>query len=235
MGKLIQLNKRNGFSITNKTTDTAEIVIYSQIGESWFEDGITAVSFSKELKDLSSSIKNITLRLNSPGGDVFDGITIHNRLKQHSAKVTVYIDGLAASIASIIALAGDEVIMSEGAMMMIHKPTTGVWGNSEEMESVIQRLDDVEEQLIGIYKRKTKLDRTEIKTMLSNETWMGAEEALELGFIDSTMASEDTLDIAACAKNAKWIKKLPVLNNSKLIKEKINILKSNVDDFLARK
>ena len=235
MGKLIEINKRSGFSISNKTATSAEITIYADIGGSWFGDGITAESFSKELKDLPSTVKDLSVRINSNGGNVFDGITIYNRLKQHSAKVTVYIDGLAASIASIIALAGDEVIMSEGAMMMIHKPMTGVYGNSEELEAIIQRLDDVEEQLIGIYKRKTRLDRTEIKTLLSDETWMSAEEALELGFVDSIMEEEEVLDIAACVTSAKWIKNFPINNNQKLIKGKIDILKSNVDEFLARK
>lgn len=231
MGKLIELNKRNGFSVVNKSATTAEITIYADIGGSFFSEGVTAESFSAELKSLPNTIKNIDLRLNSPGGDVFDGITIYNRLKQHSATVTVYVDGIAASIASIIALAGDEVVMSEGAMMMIHKPMSGVYGNADEMEAMIQRLDDVEEQLVGIYKRKTNLDRTEIKTMMAEETWLGAETALELGFVDKTMES---LDIAASSSKAPWIKNAPKVDNSKLIKAKLNVFKTDVDNFLAR-
>jgi len=238
MGKLIQLNKRQGFSINNKA-ENAEIVIYSDIGMSWFEEGVTAKSFSQALKDLPSTIKNIDVRLNSPGGDVFEGITIYNRLKQHNANITVYIDGLAASIASIIALAGDEVIMGEGALMMIHKPMSYAYGNSIELEEMIQRLDDVEEQLVGIYKRKTGLDRTEIKTMLAEETWLDASQAVEMGFADKTMEDEEALDIAASltkAVNAKRFKNAPRNTAcNKVIKDKINSFKVDVDSFLARK
>jgi ATP-dependent Clp endopeptidase proteolytic subunit ClpP len=235
MSELIQLNKRSGFSIKNKADNSAEITIYDDIGFSWFSDGVTAKSFSDELKKLPESVKNISVRINSPGGDVFEGISIYNRIKQHKAKVTVYIDGLAASIASIIALAGDEVIMGEGAMMMIHKPMSSVFGNSIEMEDTIQRLDDVEEQLVGIYKRKTGMDRTEIKTMLAEEAWMGADQAMELGFVDGIMESDEALDIAACVKNVKWFKNCPEIKNTKMIKDKLSNFKANVEEYIARK
>jgi ATP-dependent Clp endopeptidase proteolytic subunit ClpP len=235
MEKLIEINKRNGFSIVNKTETSAEIIIYADIGQTWFEDGVTAEGFSRELKSLPDTIRDITIRINSNGGNVFEGISIYNRIKQHKAKVTVYIDGLAASIASIIALAGDEVVMGEGAMMMIHKPMSGVYGNSIDMEELSQRLDDVEEQLVGIYKRKTNLDRTEIKTMLAEETWMGADQALELGFVDSVMEADEALDIAACVKNVKWFKNCPEIKNTKLIKDRVSNLKTDVEEYLARK
>lgn len=237
---LININSRMGFSITNKTETDAEITIYEEIGDSWW-GGVSAKSFSDELKGIASTVKNLSVRINSPGGNVFDGISIYNRLKQHKATVTVYVDGLAASIASIIALAGDEVVMGEGALMMIHKPMSCVCGNQIDMEAMVQRLDDVEDQLLNIYKKKTGIDRTELKNMLAAEngegTWMSAQEALDFGFADKIMDSEDILDIAACAKNAKWKIRIPEQTaqvNTKLVKAKLNSLKTDVESFLAR-
>jgi len=234
MSKILNIKEVDTkFKIYNKSQTHAEIVVYSQIGQSWFEEGITANTFHAELKELPESVKTIDVRINSPGGDVFDGITIYNRLKQHKAKVTVYVDGLAASIASIIAMAGDEIIMSEGSLMMVHKPMTMAYGNSVELEEVIQRLDDVEEQLTNIYKRRTMKDRSEIKKMLAEETWMSADEAVEMGFADRVMETEETLNIAACS-NLPWMKNAPQVDNSKAIKRQLNKFKEDVEGFLAR-
>lgn len=227
------------FKITNKTETSAEIVIYSEIGETFWGDGVSAKSFSDELKELPKAVKDITVRINSPGGDVFDGISIYNRLKQHPAKVTVYIDGLAASIASIIALAGDEVIAGEGTLFMIHKPMTMGYGNSNEFEELISRLDDVEEQLVGIYRRKTGLDRSEIKNMLSKETWLNADEAKEKGFIDSIMAESEELRVAANVegfKNIPWMKNIEIKNmsNTTYIKKQITKFKQDAEALLTR-
>ena len=147
MGKLIDLQKRNGFKISAKTVSSAEITIYAPIGQDFWGEAISASSFSRELDSLPDTITNIDVRLNSPGGDVFDGITIYNRLRQHKASVTVYVDGMAASIASIIALAGDEIVMGEGAQFMIHKPMSFGFGNNLDFEALIDRLNDVEDQL----------------------------------------------------------------------------------------
>lgn len=196
------------FEIRSKSATKAEIVIYSPIGEGFWGDSLSAKQFSDTLKSLDPAVNEITVRLNSPGGDVFDGITIYNRLKQHKAKIIVHIDGLAASIASIIALAGDEIIMGEGALYMIHLPWTFAYGNRTDFDNVVNRLMDVEEQLIGIYARKTKLDRSEIKAMLEAETWLDADQAVEKGFVDKKI--EDSMPIAASAlQNSKWIHKAP--------------------------
>lgn len=239
MAKLfnIQNEKENRFKIENKTATSAEIVIYSEIGETFWGEGVSAKSFSEELKELPKSVKQIDVRLNSPGGDVFDGIAIYNRLKQHPANVTVYIDGLAASIASIIALAGDEVILGEGALLMIHKPMSGVWGNSTEMEEMISRLDDVEEQLVGIYRRKTGLDRSEIKSMLAKETWIEAEDALSMGFVDKIMEEDDTVRIAASFNKCPWIKenKVNTVCNSTYVKKQLNKFRQDAEALITRK
>ena len=224
------------FEIKNKTATKAEIVLYAPIGESWFGDAVSAKSFSDELKKLDPSVNEITVRINSPGGDVFDGIAIYNRLKQHKAKIIVQIDGLAASIASIIALAGDEINMGEGALFMIHLPWTFTYGNRKELDMTIERLIDIEEQLVSIYAKKTGLSRIEIKQMLETETWMDADQAIEKGFVDTKSA--ESMPIAASVFDKSiWINKAPKNFNSdvKAAKESIEELKNKINGVLARK
>lgn len=221
--------------ILSKTETEAEIVIYDQIGGGFWSEGISAKQFSDELKKLPDSIKNISVRINSPGGDVFDGITIYNRLKQHKAKKTVYIDGLAASIASIIALAGDEIIIGDGALFMVHLPWTFAMGNRTELDNVINRLTDVEEQMLGIYGKKSKISRTEMRALLEAETWMNADDAIEKGFADKK--SEETFAMAASALKSPWINKMPekFVSQTDVVQEKITALRKNLNARLARK
>jgi ATP-dependent protease ClpP protease subunit len=224
------------FTVRNKSNGKAEVIIYGSIGASWFEEGITAKAVSDELKKLDDSVKDITVRINSLGGDVFEGITIYNRLKQHKAKVTVFVDGIAASIASIIALSGDEVIMSEGSLLMIHLPWTYTAGNRKDLEDTIDRLADVEQQLLAIYSKKTKLDRIELKSMLEKETWMDASQAIDLGFADKT--DSQAIPIAASAlKNAVWLRKPSdkIRTTTAEAKAKLTELKSKIEGVLARK
>ena len=183
------------YEIKNKA-DKAEIWIYEEIGEDfWTGGGITAKNFQKELSEIKAS--QIDLHINSPGGVVFDGITIYNLLKNHPANVTTYIDGLAASIASVIALAGNKVIMADNALFMIHNPYGMIAGNATEMRDFADKLDKVGGAIATTYISKTGKTDTEIQTMLDAETWMTASEALEAGFIDE-IAGE--ADMAACAK-----------------------------------
>lgn len=235
MPKAISLVKEKSLEIRSKSASVAELIIYGTIGESPWEEGVSAKQVSEELKKLDPTVKEIQVRINSFGGSVFDGITIYNRLKQHPAKITVYIDGLAASIASIIALAGDKIIMGEGALYMIHLPWTWATGNRGELENTINRLLDVEEQMISIYSKKTGKGRTEIKQMLESETWMDSAQALEEGFIDETMI--ETVPIAASAiKNARWINKIPKMKTQEdVARENIKNLKDKISGFIARK
>lgn len=211
MPQLLNFAKNAGqrLKIRNASATKAEIILYAGIGQDWWGDGsmISAKQFSDELKKLDASVNEIVVRINSPGGDVFDGIAIYNRLKQHPAKVCVYIDGLAASIASIIALAGDEIYIGDGALYMVHLPWTFAYGNRMELDNTVSRLMDVEEQMISIYAKKSKMDRAEIKALLEAETWMGAEEAIEKGFVDSK--AEESLPIAASAIASPWIARPP--------------------------
>lgn len=176
--------------------DRAEIWIYEQIGEDWWSgEGITAKGFQKELSAIKA--KEIDLHINSPGGNVFDGITIYNLLKQHPAKVTTYIDGLAASIASVIALAGDSVTMAENALWMMHNPSGMVMGTSQDMRSMADVLDKVRSSIATAYVGKSGKSEDEVYALMDDETWMTAEEAKSAGLVDD-IGSE--MDLAACAK-----------------------------------
>ena len=183
------------YEIKNKA-EKAEIWIYDYIGEDfWTGGGITSKKFQKELSEIKA--KQIDLHINSPGGVVFDGITIYNLLKQHPAQITTYIDGLAASIASVIALAGEKVVMAENALYMIHSPTGMAIGPAKTLRETADVLDKIESTLTGTYVSKSGKKEEEIKAMLEAETWMTAAEAKEAGFVDE-IAEE--LDLAACAK-----------------------------------
>ena len=169
---------KSGYKIENKTTEEATVYIYDEI--SWF--GINAEQFVKDLNDLKSKITNI--RINSPGGSVFDGTAVFNAIKQHKSKTVTHIEGLAASISSVIALASDEVRMAENAFLMIHDPWSIVIGNADTMREEAELLDKVGGVIAKTYEDKTGKDEKEIKEFMSAETWMTAEEALEMGFID---------------------------------------------------
>lgn len=215
---------------------SAEIIIYGVVGGGFWEDGISDVTFQKELKALGD-VKEITVRINSVGGDVFQGWAIYNLLKQHSAKITVHVDGIAASIASIIMLAGDKIIMGEGAQVMVHKAWTYTAGNSNDLESVVDRLLAIDEQLIKTYAAKTKKDREYMRSIVYAETWFSAEEAVSMGLADEV--SGETLAIAACHLDkfaAMGIRKVPknIKTENEVVKKNIIDLKNKIEGFLAR-
>lgn len=223
----------------DKKKKYAELVLYGEIGETWWGDGITAKMVSDSIKEFGE-IDDLDVRINSPGGNVFDGVTIYNRLKQLDANVTVYVDGLAASIASIIAMAGDEIILSEGTLFMVHSPMTGVYGNQRDMEETIQLLDTIEEEMITIYAKKSGLPRSEIRSLLHAETWMTSEEAIEKGFgtsVDSeTQLAAYSKDFVA--KMASVFKNCPVdkiKTRDEEVKNKLGNILSNIEDFQSRK
>lgn len=181
----------------------AEISIYEEIGY-W---GVTAKQFVSDLSALGD-VSHINLHINSPGGDVFDGIAIFNALKHHGASITVYIDGLAASMASVIAMVGNPVIMPENTMMMIHKPWGFAGGDANDMRDYADLLDKVESTLIPAYADKTGKSTEEIAAMLEEETWMTGAECLELGFADQVTGG---LKAMACihSKRIEEFEKMP--------------------------
>jgi ATP-dependent Clp endopeptidase proteolytic subunit ClpP len=156
---------------------------------------MTAKSFQKELATITAS--QIDLHINSPGGEVFDGLTIYNLLKQHKATITTYIDGLAASIASVIALAGDQVIMAENALFMIHNPWGMAMGDAGTMRKMADSLDKVANSISLAYTSKTGKEDAAIRDFMNAETWFTAAEAQEMGFADEIA---EQMDMAACAK-----------------------------------
>ena len=162
-----------------------ELVLYGFVGDSFWGSGFTAREVVDALAEVGRDT-DIVVRVNSGGGYVDDGVAIHNSLKAHKGKVTVVVDALAASSASIIAMAGDERIMRTGAMMMIHDPSTVVWGTAEDMTSAIKMLEKHAENLAGIYADVTGEDADDIRADMKDELWLSADEAVERGFATSS-------------------------------------------------
>ena len=153
--------------------------------ESWFDDDVTPQLFKDELNAGSG---DITVWINSPGGDCVAAAQIYNMLSNYKGKVTVKIDGIAASAASVIAMAGDTVLVSPVSMLMIHNPATIAWGDHAEMQKAIDMLSEVKESIINAYVLKTGLSRPKLSHLMDAETWMDANKAVELGFADEIMA-----------------------------------------------
>nr|WP_314522347.1 ClpP-like prohead protease/major capsid protein fusion protein [uncultured Rahnella sp.] len=184
---------------------TADIYIYDEIGY-W---GVTARQFASSMKALGD-LDHINLHIHSPGGDVFDGIAIYNLLNSHTASKTVYIDGLAASMASVIAMVGNPIIMPENAMMMVHKPWGITGGDANDMRDYADLLDKVEAVLIPSYAKKTGKTPDELALMLGEETWMTAQECLEHGFADQISTA-----VQAMARiNSKRIEEFDAMPNA---------------------
>lgn len=169
--------------------------------------GVNGRTFLKDLRALGD-VRQINVHVNSPGGDVFEGNTIYNLLKAHKAKVTVYVDGLAASIASVIAMAGDKIVMPKNAMMMIHDPWSVTVGNSADMRKMADVLDKISNTLVAAYQTKSGLNADEIKTIMADETWFTAEEAVAMGFADE-VAEEVKIAAAADVETFKRFKNCP--------------------------
>lgn len=161
-----------------------EIIIYGDIG---FE--ITAKDFHDELKGLGD-VAEMDVRINSFGGDVFDGLAIYNRLSQHEAKKTVYVDGIAASAASVIAMAGDEIHMAEAAVIMIHDAWAMTMGNAKEIRAMAERLEATSAQMAQIYQRKTGADIMQIREWMAEETEFYGPDAVMNGFATHTFEAE---------------------------------------------
>ncbi|XVG96554.1 head maturation protease, ClpP-related [Eubacteriales bacterium KG125] len=160
--------------------------------ESWFDDDVTPQLFKEEL---NSGDGNITVWINSPGGDCVAAAQIYNMLMEYKGDVTVKIDGIAASAASVIAMAGTKVLMSPVSMLMIHNPMTIAFGNKGEMEKAISMLDEVKESIINAYEIKTGMSRAKLSHLMDSETWMDAHKAVELGFADDILKRSETIDM----------------------------------------
>ncbi len=180
--------------------------------ESWFDDDVTPALFREEL---NSGAGNITVWINSPGGDCVAAAQIYNMLMDYKGDVTVKIDGIAASAASVIAMAGTKVFMSPVSMLMIHNPATIAFGDTEEMQKAIHMLSEVKESIMNAYEIKTGMSRTKISHLMDAETWMDANKAVELGFADGILqraGSEDT-DAAKVPEVSMLYSKAAVTNS----------------------
>ena len=155
--------------------------------ESWFDDEVSPKEFKAELE---AATGDIAVWINFPGGDFFAASQIYTMLKDYAGKVTVKIDGIAASAAAVIAMAGDEVLMSPTGLLMIHNPSTFVWGEESDMQKGIEMLSEVKEAIINAFEAKTGLPRKQIAQMMDAETWFSANKAVELGFADEILYSE---------------------------------------------
>lgn len=204
--------------------NTAELTLYGEISDiSWWGDEVTPKQFKEDL-DALGDIDTLNVYINSPGGDVFAGQAIYSMLKRHKATINVYVDGLAASIASLIAMAGDKVIMPANAMMMVHNPWTFAFGNANDFRKLADDMDKIRDSMVVAYESRSALTTDEIIELLDAETWLSAEDCLEYGFCDEI---EETKEIAACVdtKYFSMYKNIPeslkeVKNSDKDLKKK---------------
>lgn len=199
--------EKNWYEIKNKAKNSAEVWIYEQIGEDWFSEGVTAKRFCQDLAGLK--VDAIDLHINSPGGSVFDGQAIYNALVRHPASVTTYIDGLAASIASVIALAGDQVVMSDNALFMIHNPWGFAQGSADEMRKCADVLDKCRDTIVNVYAKKCGLGDQAIMAAMDAETWMTAEEAKAFGFVDQINSGSQLSNLASFDLKAMGFRRAP--------------------------
>lgn len=191
--------------VSKAAAESAEIWVYDFIGAGWM-GGISADQFRKDLQTLGS-VKNIDLHINSDGGDVFDAKAMYSLLVAHPAKVTVHIDGLAASAASFLAMAGDEIRMAEGAFMMIHNAWGVAIGSAVDMRQTADLLDSVTVSIADTYASRSGLSIDKIKGMMDAETWMNGKETVDNNFADILVESKK---VAACVREPSRFKNLPL-------------------------
>ncbi|QDP49427.1 MAG: putative capsid assembly protease C [Prokaryotic dsDNA virus sp.] len=210
--------------------EAKDVFIYDMIGAG----GVNAKMIVDELGSIGSKTP-INLRINSAGGDVFEGIAIYNSLKKHEGNISVEIEGLAASMASIIMLAGDNISASENSLIMIHNPSIGIQGEAKDLNKKAELLDKIKTQMVGIYTSKTGMNEKEVIKMMDNETWLSAEEAKDKKFIDSVgasikVAANSKLEIFATAPD--WVKET-INNPNKSVMDSIVDTLTNLKDKIT--
>ncbi len=216
-------NKQSWYSINAKQTDKfVDVYLYDEVGSY----GVSAKDFVEDIKLLKG--KDIYLHINCVGGEVFDGMAIYNTLKKYKGKVVAYVEGIAASMGSVIPLAADEIIMSENSLYMIHNAWGGAMGEAKDMRKTATLLDKLSSEIANIYSKKTNLPLSQIEEMMDEETWFNSEEALQYGFIDRI---SDAVMVAAKYDITKFKNKtqkeiVNQLNNNKKSKTMTEELKS---------
>lgn len=210
--------RREWFRIQNAAKEEATIYIYDVIDSFW---GVSAQELVKEIAGIKAS--TIHVRINSPGGDVFDAMAIFNALKRHKAEVVSHVDGLAASAASIIAIAGDRVLMGTGSFLMIHNAWGVAIGDAGDMRQMADTLEKITDSLVGIYAERSGKDPKEVQSLLDAETWLSAEEAIEEGFADETEEAKKasaSFDLSRFQNVPQPLKDAPVAEAPKKIETK---------------
>jgi ATP-dependent Clp protease protease subunit len=193
-------------------TKKAEIVIYGAIGFSWYDEGVSAAKFQKDLK-AAGAVDEIVIRLNSEGGSVVDARAMYNLLVQHKARKVVEIDGIAASAASFLAMAGNEVNIAEGGFFMIHNARTSIFGaEAKDMRKTADLLDTVNQTIIDTYVARTGADQKKVAAWMDAETWFTGKEAVSNGFATKVTANQM---VTACAN----LERTPWINAARLPKE----------------
>jgi ATP-dependent Clp protease, protease subunit len=198
------LRPRKWFDLS-ESGDTSDFFIFDVIGSDMWGEGFRAIDFIRQVKDSKSN--NINIHINSPGGDAFDGISIYNEMLRCGKKIKTINVGMAASAASIIFMAGAARSMAQGAMAMIHRASTIVWGNSEDLQKKITALDMLDDQMAGIYASASgKDDKKKYRKMMDDETYLDGEQAIGMGFATELAEGQK---IAACAWDLKILSGLP--------------------------
>lgn len=169
----------------------ATITIYGEIGDYWW-DSTSSSDVEKAMKEVTAD--TVHVHINSVGGDVFDGIAIFNLLRNHSSKVVIHVDGLAASAASLIAMAGDEIVMNTGSMMMIHEASTFAFGTKTDIQKTMNALEGIDRSIADIYMTRFKGEKVDVEELIKAESWFTAEEAIELGFADEVKTVVEEVD-----------------------------------------
>lgn len=185
-GPVVPLRARGKTPYEIKAKDAVgEVYLYDVIGDSW--EGTTGKQFAQDLKGIGD-VSTLNVYINSPGGSVFDGVAIHNVLKRHKARKIVQIDGIAASIASVIAMAGDEINIASNGMMMIHDPWAVALGNAADFRKMADSLDKVRDAILTSYAERSTTPEDQLSAWMADETWFTAEEAVDAGLADTVSA-----------------------------------------------
>ncbi len=186
--------KRAKWNVRNEAKE-AEVWLYDEIGEDWWGEGISARGFIEDLQSLPAAVEKVIVRINSPGGDVFEGFAIYQALLRDRRQIVTAVDGLAASAASVVMMAGDEINAAKTSMVMIHDPWTIAIGNSADFRAVSELLDQITGQIVTAYGRRDKVDQAAIREAMRAETWYTADQAAEVGLVDTV--TEATVAVAA--------------------------------------
>jgi len=227
--------QKEWYKIKNKSSEVADVYLFNDIGTF----GITAQNFIDEIKEYEDTELNI--HINSLGGEVFEGMAIYSIIQRRKAKTTVYIEGIAASIASVIALAADEVIMSENSLLMIHNAWGGKQGDARDMRKQADILDKITNEIAEVYVKKSGIPYNEVIRMMDEETWLTAEEAVALGLVDSI---SEPIKVAAkydvskykniTNKKVEQILSLTKKREIKMTEELKNWFNSKVEEIIAK-